>query len=228
MEKAILKFQCLPNANQFVSLLVSLTPLCRDKSLPSHLTPKNAKSQKRDNHSLISACIEPLYTTNLFRRDLSHCPSQVPTLKCSKCYWERVRERGEVRESERREKGCRSSMASTKERENFVYIAKLAEQAERYEGPFPPFSLSLTLSLTHLLNFQFLIKFTLFYLITLYWDLRVFTVLSLMFPLNITFYFKFDPGLRCWECFVLIPFKIHWNFHFFFGNWEWNWSWVFE
>lgn len=25
-------------------------------------------------------------------------------------------------------------MASTKERENFVYIAKLAEQAERYEG----------------------------------------------------------------------------------------------
>jgi hypothetical protein len=27
-------------------------------------------------------------------------------------------------------------MAFTKERENFVYIAKLAEQAERYEGPF--------------------------------------------------------------------------------------------
>lgn len=25
-------------------------------------------------------------------------------------------------------------MASTKERENFVYIAKLAEQAERYDG----------------------------------------------------------------------------------------------
>lgn len=25
-------------------------------------------------------------------------------------------------------------MASTKERENFVYVAKLAEQAERYEG----------------------------------------------------------------------------------------------
>ena len=30
--------------------------------------------------------------------------------------------------------GGRSSMASTKERENFVYVAKLAEQAERYEG----------------------------------------------------------------------------------------------
>jgi len=29
-------------------------------------------------------------------------------------------------------------MASTKERQNFVYIAKLAEQAERYEGS--PFS----------------------------------------------------------------------------------------
>ena len=26
-------------------------------------------------------------------------------------------------------------MASSKERENFVYVAKLAEQAERYEGP---------------------------------------------------------------------------------------------
>lgn len=34
----------------------------------------------------------------------------------------------------------RSAMASTKERENFVYVAKLAEQAERYDG----FSLSLT------------------------------------------------------------------------------------
>jgi len=28
----------------------------------------------------------------------------------------------------------RSTMASSKDRENFVYIAKLAEQAERYEG----------------------------------------------------------------------------------------------
>jgi hypothetical protein len=37
-------------------------------------------------------------------------------------------------------------MAFTKERENFVYIAKLAEQAERYEGLF---------SLTHFLNFHF-------------------------------------------------------------------------
>lgn len=27
-------------------------------------------------------------------------------------------------------------MASTKERENFVYVAKLAEQAERYDGLF--------------------------------------------------------------------------------------------
>jgi len=38
---------------------------------------------------------------------------------------------------EERAKVSRISMASTKERENFVYIAKLAEQAERYEGnPF--------------------------------------------------------------------------------------------
>jgi hypothetical protein len=34
-------------------------------------------------------------------------------------------------------------MAFTKERENFVYTAKLAEQAERYDG----ISLSLSLSL---------------------------------------------------------------------------------
>jgi hypothetical protein len=38
--------------------------------------------------------------------------------------------------SKKREKVSRTSMAFTKERENFVYIAKLAEQAERYEGPF--------------------------------------------------------------------------------------------
>lgn len=40
-----------------------------------------------------------------------------------------------ARKWEERE-SCRSSMASTKERDNFVYVAKLAEQAERYEGVF--------------------------------------------------------------------------------------------
>lgn len=46
-------------------------------------------------------------------------------------------------------------MASTKERENFVYVAKLAEQAERYDG----FSLSLT-SLSFLVIPRFFFLFS--------------------------------------------------------------------
>ena len=49
----------------------------------------------------------------------------------------RVRKRERERETERNSQTLiseRSAMAASKDRENFVYIAKLAEQAERYEG----------------------------------------------------------------------------------------------
>lgn len=66
------------------------------------------------------------------------------------------REREETLKSERVRKrensqtliSQRSAMASSKDRENFVYIAKLAEQAERYEGFLNSSFVSLTFTLT--------------------------------------------------------------------------------
>ncbi|RRT74297.1 hypothetical protein B296_00024210 [Ensete ventricosum] len=61
------------------------------------------------------------------------CVHGSSSLFCGSC-WRRSEAQKRGRERDRGRALVGSAMASQKERESFVYIAKLAEQAERYDG----------------------------------------------------------------------------------------------
>jgi hypothetical protein len=97
-----------------------------------NITPNPLLPKRKNVTSTLSIARENVSspTTNIFRRE--YLVSLSLPFKTFENFPKFKREKA----SKKREKVSRTSMAFTKERENFVYIAKLAEQAERYEGPF--------------------------------------------------------------------------------------------
>lgn len=104
------------SVSTFTHLIISL------ESSSSIERTKKEKQRKRKGHIWH-------FTTAFFSTEPR--PRRIAERRGSE--WERERER----ETERNSQTLiseRSAMAASKDRENFVYIAKLAEQAERYEG----------------------------------------------------------------------------------------------